>query len=70
MKSIFKRQNDVTIEIFKNWEEMKREDLRREIKKQKTDFLKEILKYFEAGMLIGLGAIIIGIILSELAERD
>ena len=72
MKNIFKRQNDTEaqIEIFKNWTEMEKEDLRKEIKSQKTEDLKEILRGLTTGILIGLGTVVIGMIFNELANRD
>ena len=72
MKNILKRQNDTAaqMEIFKNWTEMEKEDLRREIKAQKTEDLKEILRSLTTGILIGLGTVVIGMIFNELANRD
>ena len=72
MKNIFKRQNDTEaqIEIFKNWTEMEKEDLRKEIKAQKTEDLKEILRGLTTGILIGLGTVVIGMIINELVNRD
>ena len=72
MKNIFKRQNDTAaqMEIFKNWTEMEKEDLRREIKAQKTEDLKEILRGLTTGVLIGLGTVVIGMIFNELANRN
>ena len=72
MKSILKRQNDTAaqMEIFKNWTEMEKEDLRREIEAQKTEDLKEILRSLTTGILIGLGTVVIGMIFNELVNRD
>ena len=72
MKNIFKRQNDTEaqMEIFKNWTEMEKEDLRKEIKSQKTEDLKEILRGLTTGILIGLGTVVIGMIFNELANRN
>lgn len=72
MKNIFKRQNDTAeqMEIFKNWTEMEKEDLRKEIKTQKTEDLKEILRGLTTGILIGLGTVVIGMIFNELANRN
>lgn len=72
MKNIFKRQNDTVaqMEIFKNWTEMEKEDLRKEIKSQKTEDLKEILRGLTTGILIGLGTVVLGMIFNELANRD
>ena len=72
MKNIFKRQNDTVaqMEIFKNWTEMEKEDLRKEIKSQKTEDLKEILRSLTTGILIGLGTVVIGMIFNELVNRD
>lgn len=72
MKNIFKRQNETEaqMEIFKNWTEMEKEDLRREFKAQKTEDLKEILRGLTTGVLIGLGTVVIGMIFNELANRD
>ena len=72
MKNIFKRQNDTEaqMEIFKNWTEMEKEDLRKEIKSQKAEDLKEILRGLTTGVLIGLGTVVIGMIFNELANRD
>ena len=66
------RQNDTAaqMEIFKNWTEMEKEDLRREIKAQKTEDLKEILRGLTTGVLIGLGTVVIGMIFNELVNRD
>ena len=72
MKNILKRQNDTAaqMEIFKNWTEMEKEDLRREIKAQKTEDLKEILRGLTTGVLIGLGTVVIGMIFNEVVNRD
>ena len=72
MKNILKRQNDTAaqMEIFKNWTEMEKEDLRREFKAQKTEDLKEILRGLTTGILIGLGTVVIGMIFNELANRN
>ena len=72
MKNIFKRQNDTEaqIEIFKNWTDMEKEDLRKEIKAQKTKDLKEILRALTTGVLIGLGTVVIGLVINELLNRD
>lgn len=72
MKNIFKRQNDTEaqMEIFKNWTEIEKEDLRKEIKAQKTEDLKEILRGLTTGVLIGLGTVVIGMIFNELVNRD
>lgn len=72
MKNTLKRQNDTAaqMEIFKNWTEMEKEDLRREVKAQKTEDLKEILRGLTTGILIGLGTVVIGMIFNELANRD
>ena len=72
MKNIFKRQNDTAaqMEIFKNWTEMEKEDLRREFKAQKTEDLKEILRGLTTGILIGLGTVVIGMIFNEVVNRD
>ena len=72
MKNILKRQNDTAaqMEIFKNWTEMEKEDLRREFKAQKTEDLKEILRGLTTGVLIGLGTVVIGMIFNELTNRD
>ena len=72
MKNIFKRKKDTAaqMEIFKNWTEMEKEDLKKEIKAQKTKDLKEILRCTATGVLIGLGTTVIGVILNELVNRD
>lgn len=75
MRNIFKKQNNkeeqgFNAEIFKDWSEMEKEQLRREIKKQKTEDLKELLKEVRDCMLIGLAAALIGLIVNELLNRD
>lgn len=73
MRNIFKKQNnkeEVNVEVFKDWNEMEKEQLRREIKKQKTEDLKELLKEVRDCMLIGLAAALIGLIVNELLSRD
>lgn len=73
MKNIFTKQNNnetLKIELFKNWEEMEKEDLRKQLKKQKTKDLKEILKSIGIGAVLGIGVVIIEAIIIELASRD
>lgn len=73
MRNIFKKQNnkdEAKVEVFKDWNEMEKEQLRREIKKQKTEDLMLILKGIRDGMLIGLAAALIGLIVNELLSRD
>lgn len=73
MRNIFKKQNnkdEAKVEVFKDWNEMEEEQLRREIKKQKTEDLMLILKGIRDGMLTGLAAILIGLIVNELLKRD
>lgn len=73
MRNIFKKQNnkeEANVEVFKDWNEMEKEQLRREIKKQKTEDLMLILKGIRDGMLTGLAAILIGLIVNELLKRD
>lgn len=72
MRNIFKRQNDtaVKMEIFKDWNEMEREDLRKEIKAQKTEDLKELLAAMGKGLLLGFTTVVIGMIVNELVTRD
>ena len=73
MRNIFKKQNnkeEAKVEVFKDWNEMEKEQLRREIKKQKTEDLMLILKGIRDGMLTGLAAILIGLIVNELLSRD
>lgn len=72
MRNIFTKQNNnetLKIELFKNWEEMREEDLKKKIEKQKTEVLKEWLKVIRTGLIIGIGATILGLILDELKER-
>lgn len=73
MRNIFKKQNnkdEAKVEVFKDWNEMEKEQLRREIKKQKTEDLKNLLKEVRDCMLIGLSAALIGLIVNELLSRD
>lgn len=76
MRNIFKKQNnkeeeqEFNVEIFKDWSEMEKEQLRREIKKQKTEDLRNLLKEVRDCMLIGLAAALIGLIVNELLSRD
>lgn len=73
MKNIFTKQDNnetLKIELFKNWEEMKKEDLKKKIKKQKTEDLKEILKSIGIGTALGIGVVLIEAIIIELALRD
>lgn len=72
MRNIFKRQNDtaVKMEIFKDWNEMEKEDLRKEIKAQKTEDLKELLVAIGKGLLLGFTTVVIGMIVNELVTRD
>ena len=72
MRNIFKRQNDtaVKMEIFKDWNEMEKEDLRKEIKAQKTEDLKELLVAIGKGLLLGFTTVVIGMIINELVTRD
>lgn len=75
MRNIFKKQNnkeeqEFKAEIFKDWSEMEKEQLRREIKKQKTEDLRNLLKEVRDCMLIGLAAVLIGLIVNELLNRD
>lgn len=74
MRNIFKRQNDnnnetLKIELFGNWDELHEEQLKEEIKKQRTEDLKKWLKVIREGLVIGIGATILGWILAELKER-
>lgn len=72
MRNIFTKQNNnetLKIELFGNWEEMREEQLKEEIKKQRTEDLKEWLKVIRTGLIIGIGATILGLILDELKER-
>lgn len=73
MRNLFKRNKEeqgFKAEIFKDWSEMEKEQLRREIKKQKTEDLRNLLKEVRDGMLIGLAAALIGLIVNELLSRD
>lgn len=75
MRNIFKKQNNkeeqgFKAEIFKDWSEMEKEQLKRKIKEQKTEDLKELLKEVRDCMLIGLAAALIGLIVNELLSRD
>lgn len=73
MKNIFTKQNNndtLKIELFKNWEEMREEDLKKQIKKQKTEALKEILKGIGIGAVLGIGVAIIDVIIVELSTRE
>lgn len=72
MRNIFKRQNDnnkTEAKVFENWYELHEEQLKEEIKKQRTEDLKEWLKVIRTGLIIGIGATILGLILDELKER-
>lgn len=72
MRNIFKRQNDnnkTEVKVFENWYELHEEQLKEEIKKQRTEDLKEWLKVIRTGLIIGIGATILGLILDELKER-
>lgn len=72
MRNIFKRQHDtaVKMEIFKDWNEMEMDDLRKEIKAQKTEDLKELLVAIGKGLLLGFTTVVIGMIVNELVTRD
>lgn len=73
MRNIFTKQNNnetLKIELFDNWEEMKKEDLKKKIKKQKTEDLKEILKSIGIGTTLGIGVVLIEAIIIELATRE
>lgn len=73
MRNIFKKQNnkdEAKVEVFKDWNEMEKEQLRKELKKQKTEDLKNLLKEIRDCMLIGLSAALIGLIVNELLKRD
>lgn len=73
MRNIFKKQNNKeerVVRVFKDWNEMEKEQLRKELKKQKTEDLKNLLKEVRDCMLIGLAAALIGLIVNELLSRD
>lgn len=73
MRNIFKKQNNKeerVVRVFKDWNEMEKEQLRKELKKQKTEDLKNLLKEVRDCMLIGLSAALIGLIVNELLSRD
>lgn len=73
MRNIFKRQNDSTIKIFENWDEVEMNKIKEKIKKQKTEELKEWMHVIKKGLVIGIRAailgVIIGLILEELSNR-
>lgn len=76
MRNLFRKNKNekvkdgVKVEIFKDWSEMEKEQLRKELKKQKTEDLRNLLKEVRDGMLIGLAAVLIGLIVNELLSRD
>lgn len=73
MRNIFKRkQNEevLKVEIFKDWTELEEAKLQEEIKKQKTEDLKELLSIIKASAILSIGTTAIGMIVSELLNRD
>lgn len=73
MRNIFKRkQNEevLKVEIFKDWTELEEAKLQEEIKKQKTEDLKELLSIIKASTILSIGITAICMIVSELLDRD
>lgn len=69
MRNIFKRQNE-EVEIFANWNEVRAAQIEKEIKRMKTEELKEMLKTYALGVVIGTAVgLIIRLITAELVKR-
>ena len=69
MRNIFKRQNE-EVEIFANWNEVRAAQIEKEIKRMKTEELKEMLKTYVLGVVIGTAVgLIVRLITAELLKR-
>lgn len=73
MKNIFKRlkENDDTIkvEVFENWDEVEMKKFEEKIKNQKTEELKEWMIAIKHGLVAGIGAALVGVLLGLIAEE-